>query len=157
MVSSLASSSLPVLANPGLTNKLSSWMWYTATDCECYCGVRVGNVSTQTAALACSCDSIYVRIIKLRLSRKKVSRTFLSPSLFLVICSIQTRIEISIIRQMYVLIPFTFNIVFHSSKCLPPPPISILIWFHWDVICQNGCFYIILINMIAFLLLFGAK
>ena len=87
MVSSLASSSLPVLANPGLTNKLSSWMWYTATDCECYCGVRVGNVSTQTAALACSCDSIYVRIIKLRLSRKRVSRTFLSHSLFLVICS----------------------------------------------------------------------
>lgn len=62
-------------------------MWYTATDCECYCGVRVGNVSTQTAALACSCDSIYVRIIKLRLSRKRVSRTFLSHSLFLVICS----------------------------------------------------------------------
>ena len=73
MVLLLASSSLPVPANPGLIDIKF------AVGCDTQPQILMGNDCTLTPALACSCESTYVRLIKLRLSRNNVNQSLPRP------------------------------------------------------------------------------
>lgn len=107
MVSLLASSSLPVPANPELSNinfiPACSAQSHRFMDCKLYRRLRHGKGGALRALLS-SYDS-YLLVIKLRLSWNKAYRTIFRALPYLIMFS-QTRLEISVINFLFVCVDF---------------------------------------------------